>query len=229
MTTSSGSAAASAALAGYAPGYQPEPYQRHPLGLPAGSVRALLALMVFGLIWALWLLPEDKVQPVPLYLYSLMFLILGSYFAARSSGGTTPAAGSRHPLFLPRGTFRTLFLLGFAAALGWGFYSDPNFQARLKPAIPEQPLQPLILLVAFFVGIVVSRFGRRFLSGPTGAPPWFQDLLAWVSLLAMLGLGFEVIILLVINPTMDPSRQLDLPHWEGFLSAVIGFYFGARS
>ena len=59
------------------------PAPRQPLGLPEGSVRALLALMVFGTIWALLLIHEDKPEPVPLYLYYLMFLILGSYFAAR--------------------------------------------------------------------------------------------------------------------------------------------------
>jgi hypothetical protein len=198
------------------------------LGLPAGSVRAVLAIMVFGLIWGLLLLPEAEPKPIPLYLYSLMFLILGHYFAAR---GHSPAVSGREhpPLFLPRGTIRTIFVLGFAGALGWGFYSDPLFVNRLTPSIPDPPYSPLVMLGAFFAGIVVSRIGSHFFSGPQGVQPWFQDLLAWVSLLAVLALSAELVIRLVIYPSLDPGRRVPLPNWEGFLSALVGFYFGAKS
>ena len=55
---------------------------RQPLNLPAGSIRALLVLMVLGLIWALMLLPEERGVQIPLYLFYLMFLLLGHFFAA---------------------------------------------------------------------------------------------------------------------------------------------------
>jgi len=80
---------------------------------------------------------------------------------------------------------------------------------------------------AFFLGIIVARLAEKLLAGPAGLPPWFQDLMAWVSLLAMLGLGAEVIIRLVINPTL--SQPLSLPPWEGILAGLVAFYFGARS
>ena len=35
-------------------------YYRQPLGLPAGSVRAILTFIVLGLVWTVMLLPKDK-------------------------------------------------------------------------------------------------------------------------------------------------------------------------
>jgi hypothetical protein len=183
--------------------------------------------MVFGTIWALLLIHEDKPAPIPLYLYYLMFLILGSYFAARRHHQPAPGVRQAHPLHLPRGTLRFLMIVGFIAAIGWGFYRDPHFLDRLNPPVTEQPYLPVVVVGAFFLGIVVARFGERVLAGPTGVPPWFQDLLAWVSLLAMLGLGAEVLIQLVISPTL--SQPLNLPPWEGILAGLVAFYFGVRS
>jgi hypothetical protein len=209
------------------PAAVPPPIPRQPLGLPEGSVRALLAIMVFGTIWALLLIHEDKPAAIPLYLYYLMFLILGSYFAARRHHQPAPGVRQAHPLHLPRGTLRFLMIVGFIAAIGWGLYSDPHFLDRLNPPVTDQPYLPVVVVGTFFLGILVARFGERVLAGPTGVPPWFQDLLAWVSLLAMLGLGAEVLIRLVINPTL--SQPLSLPPWESILAGLVAFYFGARS
>jgi hypothetical protein len=211
-----------------APGFDPNRNRRHPLGLPAGSVRALLALMVFGIIWCLLLLPEkpDRDVRVPQYLVYLMFLILGHYFAARGHGATA-GPGERHPLYLPRGSLRFIMLAGFAAAMGWGYYHNPNFFDRLKPDIQEQPYLPFLLLAVFFLGIVVGRIGNALLAGPEGLPPWFQDMLAWISLLAVMGLAAEIIVHLVINPTLE--HPLNLPHWEGYIASLVGFYFGVKS
>jgi hypothetical protein len=207
--------------------------RRHPLGLPAGSVRALLAFMVFIIIWAMLLLPEEtgKEIRVPLYLYYLMFLIIGSYFAARSHAPTPPGVRVHHPLYLPRGSLRFLMIAGFVAAMGWGFYHNPDsFEKRLQPAGLDQMTLPVVLLGGFFLGVVVGRLADIFLADPvTGLPAWFQDVLAWISLLAVFGLGVALLIHLVINPSVSPERQIVWPYWEGFLAALVSFYFGVRS
>jgi hypothetical protein len=229
MASSPGSPVSAVVAAHAAPGLVA--YRRHPLGLPAGSVRALLAFMVFGIIWAMLLLPEEQAVPIPLYVYYLMFLILGHYFAVRSHPSV---AGVREhpPLYLPRGSLRLLMILGFAAALGWGYYRNPNFFDRLNPAAAaDSPAYlPLVLLGAFFLGVLMARVGQHLLADPVqGVPYWFQDVLAWLSLLAMLGMIAEFLIHLVINPSLALDRQLHLPHWEGFLAGLVAFYFGARS
>jgi hypothetical protein len=207
--------------------------RRHPLGLPAGSVRALLAFMVFIIIWAMLLLPEETAKEirVPLYLYYLMFLIIGSYFAARSLAPTPPGVRVHHPLYLPRGSLRLLMIVGFAAAMGWGFYHNPeSFERRLQPAGLDQMILPVVLLAGFFLGVIVGRLANVFLADPiTGLPAWFQDVVAWVSLLAMLGLMAAILIHLIINPNVSPERQISAPQWEGFLAALVSFYFGIRS
>src|SRR5581483_8188581 len=58
--------------------------QRHPLGLPAGSVRAILSSAVLGLLWAI-LLTTPQPRQLPLvffYLSVLMVLVLACFFAA---------------------------------------------------------------------------------------------------------------------------------------------------
>jgi hypothetical protein len=201
--------------------------RRHPLGLPPGSVRAILAFLVFGTVWAMLLLPEEKAVKIPLYLYYLMFLILGHYFAARGHAQATAAPGHHHPLYLPRGSIRILFFVGFAAAFGWGYHQNPNFFDRLNPPLADKPCLPLVVLGTFFLGLLVNKLGNVLLAGPEGLPPWFQDLMAWVSLLAVGALFIEVIIRLVIQPTM--LTELDLPTWESILAGLVAFYFGARS
>jgi hypothetical protein len=201
---------------------------RHPLGLPPGSVRALLTLMVLGTVWALLAMPAEKEIPVPLYLYYLTFLVIGSYFGTRSSAPRH--AGEAPPLYLPRGSIRLIIIVGFAAVIGWGFYRNPNFLERLRlDDVSHQPYLPLVIFGAFFLGVIISALANMVLAGPRGLPPWYQDIQAWVSILAVLGLGAEVIYQLVIVPGLEPGKALELPHWQTVLSGIVAFYFGARS
>jgi hypothetical protein len=200
---------------------------RHPLGLPAGSVRALLTFIVLGLIWALLLMPEEKRIQVPLYLYYLMFLILGHFFAAHGHSIAGPTTGPASPLYLPQGTLRTLIIAGFLGVLGYRYYLHRNIEDLLNVREPllQQPYLPLVILAGFFVGVLVSRvFARRL-----RLAPWFQDILAWVALLATLGLSAEVIIQLIINPSVEPEHRLYLHQWHLVLCGIVSFYFGARS
>ena len=91
---------------------------------------------------------------------------------------------------------------------------------------PDQLSQWPKLLIAFAVGL-----GSGYL---IGRGPWrksaaFQDVQAWISLLAMLGLTAEIIIILFINPTMKQDLRIDLSTWEAILTGVVSWYFGARS
>src|SRR5262245_7370799 len=90
-------------------GQPPAVTTRHPLGLPPGSVRALLSLIICGLFWVLILLPPEKAVPIPVFLYFLLSLILVFFVAHGSTIGR--ASGSlRSPWHLPRGTFRVLIV-----------------------------------------------------------------------------------------------------------------------
>jgi hypothetical protein len=207
---------------------------RHPLGLPAGSVRALLAIMVIGTIWILLLMPPSKMVTVPLYLYYLMFLILGCYFAGR---GQSPKQTSEPPpLHLPRGTIRVLLVAGTLGVLGFAIYRNsavlemPLVDLRLPEKDQPTLLIPVIILGSYLLGIVTAAVANAVLKTELGLPGWYQDTLAWVSVIAVLALAGVVIYLLVINPSVDPTQRPHFPHWiEYSLSGIVAFYFGARS
>lgn len=197
-------------------------YKRHALGLPAGSVRSLHVLLVVALFCIVLLIPpKDPNKPVPLppYILYLMFIILGHFFAHQS------AEGHGSPLHLPRGLIRLLVILALGAAIGWKLYSDAGgMQTQFEASVDElkkQPLLPVIILGGFFLGILL-----RLAVGGDHAP-WFQDVKAWTSIVALVGLGIAVIIHSVINPSLE--NPVSMPHWEGILGAVIAFYFGERS
>src|SRR3954452_177808 len=95
-----------------APRTPPDWRRLHALGLPEGSIRALLALMICGLVGPLHL-PHIDVS-APAYLRDLLFIILGHYFASRRSAEEAPAPGPP-PLFLPHGSVRLALIAGFVA------------------------------------------------------------------------------------------------------------------
>jgi hypothetical protein len=197
-------------------------FVRHPLGLPPGSVRAVLALMIAGLFWLLLALPDEYPEKVPLFVYvllALVFLFFGSH------GHTIGSHITGHsPLYLPRGILRALLLLGTAAVIGWLYYLHPErLTSRLTPDANHLDQWPA-LLVSAFGGFAVGYVVRK---GPWRHSAGFQDLLATVSLLAMLGLVAETILIVFIKSTT--VQHMDLSTWEAILTAVVAFYFGARS
>jgi len=203
------------------------PVRRHALGLPAGSIRAAHVLVIIGITCALIVNPQNLEIPIPAYLIYLTFLILGHYFA--SHGNTiAPRDSDQHsPLYLPGGTVRFLIILALGGAIGWKMYHNPEalrqqFVTSLD-ALKEQPYLPILILGAFLVGVML-----RSIVGRSNPPQWLQDFEAWISLIALIGLGIAACIHLVIIPSMEVP-WLQLPTWEGILGAVIAFYFGERS
>lgn len=84
-----------------------------PLGLPAGSIRALVMFALVFCFWALLLGGRE----LPEYLLALILTIMGSYFASRrQSDGHIYRQGAAGggPLYLPRGTVRWLMIASFA-------------------------------------------------------------------------------------------------------------------
>jgi hypothetical protein len=200
------------------------PAIRHPLGLPAGSVRALLAMMVAALFWTLLLIPEDKGFGIPLFLFFLTAMVLLFFFSHGKSISADP--NQAPPFGLPRGTFRVLIVLGTAAVLGFYVYRyNQSPLPRLVPK-PDQLDQWPGLLIAMAAGLGGGYLIGR---GPWKRSAFFQDFNAWVSLLAMIGLVIETVIVLFINPNLRQDHKVDLTLWESILTGVVSWYFGVRS
>ena len=204
---------------------------RHALGLPAGSIRAILALGVVGYLWVLVLghgkdgaslLSDPRASQAFIYMQVLMVLILAHFYTAH--GKTIGSAVSdRSPLGMPRGTVR-IFLL--AAYMGLAFYM---YRHHTSFTIPETG--PVFLDLAILVSsFVMGHFITGLVVGIAGGmPAWFQDIQAWFALIALLILGIIVLIRLVINTNVGYEKQIDPEIVEMILAGFVGFYFGARS
>ncbi len=207
----------------------PAPARRHAFSWPPGSIRALLVLIVVALVCALLLIGYDRQGqpiPIPAYLLYLLFLAIGYYFAARGNSQVQP--GVAPPLWLPRGSIRLLIIAALTATVVYrispdgGTALEEQMRASIK-SIEAQPILPLVILGGLFLGVIV----RAVVIGRNERSVWAQNLEAWFALIAVLLMAIATIIHLVINPSLLAWHEM--PHWEGFLGAVVAFYFGIRS
>lgn len=191
--------------------------QEYPtFGLPAGSVRGFLSVLICSFFWILLLLPPDYEMRAPLGHFFLLTMVLMAFVS--------------HPL--PQGRthllpwlMRVLFVGGSLAVVVWALIQDPQLAAkRLTPAAEEVYQWP-VLLGCLTGGFAVALF-LRFILGRTSQ--LFMTLRAWVGVLAMLLLLFETILQYVILPNIS-ERNLDVEKiWEGILIAIVSGYFGTR-
>jgi len=204
----------------------------HALGLPAGSVRALLAVLVFATVWGILLVRPS--QEVPDYLSGLMFVIMGHYFATRKRNAAVAVPGDEPgppPLFLPKGSIR-LVLAGGSAAVAVMLY-----QRGVLTRIDRNPgVTTLLLVGGFLIGVILNAWIGWWRARVKRTHRAIEDLQA----VAAMGAGV-VLVALVWNRTFPvvPLDQVDavFNHWghlgrlgpEHLLAAVIGFYFGSRS
>jgi hypothetical protein len=179
--------------------------------------------MIAGLLWTVLVLAQfnDKIE-VPLFLYFLTAMVLLFFGSHGYSIGGHMNAGS--PLHLPRGSIRFLLIVGTIGVFAWMYYKDPTRIGDIVTPRAEQLKQ--------WPQLLVTTVGGYALGYLIGLGPWrrrssFQDLLAWVSLMAMIGLVIETVWIVFINPSLEESRPLQT--WEAALTAIVSFYFGARS
>src|SRR6185312_3622916 len=94
------------------------PRIRRVLGLPAGSIRALLTLMTVGFI----IVQTARGRRISLLWFESLIIVLAHYFAHRRFVALSPALIQKltaedlledepHPLFLPRHSLRTVIVL----------------------------------------------------------------------------------------------------------------------
>jgi hypothetical protein len=187
----------------------------HALGLPAGSVRALLALGVVGTVCGL--IVRAPGEPLPDHLENLLFVVIGHYFAARGQVVLDPANGPP-PLFLPRGSVR-LLLVAALVAVGALSFRQEGLQAL-------RGLFTLILVFAFLLGLLLARVTRWIARRRTRPSRWFADLQAIVGLLAVAAFALQLFVGVFPGPESLGVGRLGV---EQGLAGLIGFYFGARS
>lgn len=207
------------------------PQPRHALGLPAGSVRALLALGVLGYLWALlsMILRGDPVlkqqAEMPFIYFNIIMVLILAHFLAAHGSTIGHKVSKRSPLGLPAGSIRFLLLGGYLGLAYYLYATQPKFAPPDTAAIV---LLVTVLLSCFVVGYVSTAVVRTVSTGGH-LPAWFQDVQAWIALLGLVVMGILVLMRLVINPSVSAESQVNLDPIEIALAGLVGFYFGARS
>lgn len=189
--------------------------QIHALGLPSGSVRALIALGVVGTVCGLLLRAPE--QALPEHLEGLLFVVLGHYFAARGQGKSDPAGGPP-PLYLPRGSVR-LLLVAALVTVGVLVIRQGGLQFH-------RGLFTLLLVSGFLLGLLLTRIANWWQRRRPGHSRWFEDLRALIGLGAVAALGVHTFVDVLPGPEVLSFGTLGA---EQALAGLVGFYFGSRS
>jgi hypothetical protein len=190
------------------------------LGLPNGSVRALLALMVVAVV-----LRETLAgRPIGVLLAEALLVILAHYFASRRLLALPPGLRERleqegvlepepSPLWLPRHTVRGLIVAGF-----FGTAVILGLQGRL---FAPGAFENIGLFVAYLAGVLYAWWrDRRRRARPPGV---LHALSVHLGALAAL---IACAILLFGSDGGDATASAG---WtEKLLLGIVLFYFGAR-
>lgn len=194
------------------------PVQEYPtFGLPSGSVRGFLSVLICSFFWIVLLFPADSPIKAPLGHFFLLTLV----FMAFASQPILDVRAHLLPWLM-----KVLFVGGSAAVLTIAVYQNSALAAsRLTPGEAEIAQWPLLL------GCLAGGFGTaiflRFVLGRHNK--FFMTLRAWVGVIAMLLLFVETILQFLVLPGMSDKNPDSLKVWEGVIIAVTAAYFGSRA
>ncbi len=196
---------------------------RHPYGLPMGTVRGFMSVLICSFFWIFLLLP-DVTDPTKLTVPLGHFFLLTLVFMAFASHPIPHDPG--HIEFLPW-LMRVIFVGGSVAVVGFVAYTDSHrLTTRLTPN-PSDIGQWPVLLATLSGGFAVGLF-LRFILGRNG--DLFQTLRAWAGVIAILLLVAETIFQFLIRPNIEGPLSVEgLKVWEGVLVAIVAAYFGTRA
>ena len=160
--------------------------KRPPLGLPNGSVRALLAILVVAVVF-IEVIRRREIEP--LWTETLM-IALAHYFSSRRFISLAPDVVRRleaegrmevesNPLYLPRHSIRAIIILAFVGLAIYLYRQGQLFDASA--------LSILGVVFAYLLGVVAHGILIWWTKGrPTKAIQSWEDIKAAVVLLVLL-------------------------------------------
>lgn len=194
-----------------------------PLNLPVGSVRALLTLSILGTSWAQLL----RGMPLSPQLRDTLILVIAYYYGTRNAkagliaapadalagAGADRESNRKDPLFLPKGSIRTLILIGFGA-VAYQLYTDGRFTG-----LHDAPAE-LLLVGTFLVG-AISRGGFAAIASrvATKVSNAAGHALAAGTLAGVLGYCGAVV---------GGMESILTPEMTATFLGITGFYLGKR-
>lgn len=155
--------------------------KRHTLGLPPGSVRALLALMVV----AVTVVTLARKQELSTFWSETLLIALAHYFTSRKSMDLSPRARALlekegilqddgHPLHLPKNSIRGVIVFAFVSLA---------FYLSMTSAWTMTSGSMIAMIFAYLTGIMGK---NMFRDDETSEPNWaWEDSKAIITLLAL--------------------------------------------
>jgi hypothetical protein len=190
-----------------------------PLGLPTGSIRAILTLIVVGVVTHA-IVTE---QQLDVLWTETLLIALAHYFTSRRFVALSPDVIKRlqaegvldresNPLFLPRNSIRIILVAIFAGLAWWLYHEGRLFKSH--------ELTVLLIVAAYVLGAMV-RGVSGWLSSKTGHRPSSR----WGDMRALMVLGAVVFAALTeVLPTLS-----DVPPIVDRVGlSLLLFYFGSR-
>lgn len=191
-----------------------------PFGLPQGTVRGFLSVLICSFFWIVMLLPEETPTKIPIahfFLLTLVFLAFAS----------NPHIADMSLPVLPW-IMRLVFVGGSIAVIAYTAYEYPGrLSDRLTPDSAEIKQWPRLLATLSF-GFAGGLF-LRYVMGPRSHA--FMTIRAWIGVLAILCLLLETLIQFAIIPNLSepPNPERGLQFWEASLVGLVAAYFGSRA
>ena len=197
------------------------PQTRNVLGLPPGSIRALLTLMTVGFI----VVQTARGVTVSLLWFESLMIVLAHYFAHRRLVALSPAVREKlrqenliddgtNPLNLPKHSLRTLIVIAF---VGLAYYLWREHRLFDPVAVPV-----FISVGSYFLGIGFGAIMSWWTKGKPGAgAAWFSGVKAIVTLVAV---AFVIVVQIL-------GWQHRIPYGDKIAAlplALMLFYFGSR-
>ena len=197
------------------------PRNRKVLGLPPGSIRALLTLMTVGFI----VVQTARGIEVKLLWFESLMIVLAHYFAHRRFVPLSPEMREKlkaenlleddvNPLHLPKHSLRTIIVLSF---VGLAIYLACKRRLLDPVAVPV-----FVTVGSYFLGIGFGAIGDWWMKGRLikGAS-WFDDVRALVTV-------FAVALTIVVQIFGWQDRIPYGSKLEILPLALMLFYFGSR-
>lgn len=194
-----------------------------PLGMPTGSVRALLTLILVAVVITRMAHGADVSGQQELLWVESLLIALSHYFTSRRFVELPPDVmrqleddgvieKERNPLFLPKNSIRVIIV----AAFGWlTYYLYTTHQLLEHNALPL-----ITLMASFMLGALVRYVIRWWHRGrPPATQGTFGDIKAVVALVALLAVAI---------PEFLGSPQILDPIFHRIALAIMLFYFGSR-
>jgi hypothetical protein len=191
---------------------------RHPFGLPMGTVRGFLSLLICSFFWIVLLSTTDpNVKPLlaHFFLLSLVLLAFASSPRTEDSDATLPWL------------MRVLFVGGSVAVVGYCLVTDATqFSHRITPK-PDEFKQWWGPFMGCMAGGFAGGLFLRFILGSQNIA--FQAIRAWLSVVGMVMLTVELAMFVALLSSDNDKYDAFFHTWQAIEIAVVSAYFATRS